>query len=105
VCGTDVDGYTFTAIAYGDSKIVVVPESEIVPDTEWRFVLVPTTLVGKTADDAWINVSGTYDGSGETHTLAECVEPPVTTEGTEYSYEVEVEFIGKIDPRARIIRH
>ncbi len=42
-------GYTYTGIAYGDSKLVVIPLSTIKANTEWRFYLLPIdSLGGKT---------------------------------------------------------
>jgi hypothetical protein len=89
-CGGDVDGYTHTAIAYGDGKLMVKPISTIKANSEWRFYLVPLdNLGGKTppdnasitikgqdpadpeiasvlasasgADNKWIDTSGDYD--------------------------------------------
>ena len=122
-CNGQVEGYTGTIIAYGDSKLVVIPLSDIRENTEWRFILRPlnigtvdppinfnnalVTIKGKRfpGDDDWIEVSGTYAGTAnDKHTLRECVKPPVTDEGTDYTFLVNVEGIGELDPRARIKR-
>ena len=71
--GTTVDGYTYTGIAYGDGKILVIPLSKIRADTEWRFFLLPidslggstayggstVTIDGKTAGDMVLTSGGT----------------------------------------------
>jgi len=122
-CNARVEGYTATYVAYGDSKLVVIPLSKIHENTEWRFILRPldignarsgidfknlmVTIKGKRSPgpDDWIDVSGTYNGSAaDKHTLVECVKPPVGLTGTEYTYLVTVEEVGKLDPRGRISR-
>jgi len=121
-CNAQVEGYTATFIAYGDSKLVVIPLSDIRPDTEWRFILRPlsvgdvnpdvyknalVTIKGKRfpGDDDWIEVSGTYNGTAnDKHTLRECVKPPVATDGTTYTFLVNVAGVGELDPRGRIKR-
>ena len=123
-CAGPVDGYTLTAVAYGDSKLLVVPLSDIRNDTEWRFILKPlkrrtdpagsdydnatVTISGKGASDAWINtagpgnspISGTLASDGM---LTACVKNlPDTTIGSEYSYIVHVDTVGTLDPRGRV---
>ncbi len=129
VCGGEVTGFTATAILYADSKLVVIPISEIRPNTEWRFILEPrllrsskstedfkdkvVTITGKRAEDAWINSAGTGAGGAITgtfnsatdHMLRACVNIPVNTaEDTEYQYMVAVDDIGDLDPRAKVKR-
>lgn len=118
-CG-DVSGFTLTAIAYGDSSLVVVPISKIRPDTEWRFELAPITKPSDTVDyrnanvkiigkpstampgqNDWINVGGQKGTDG---TLTECV-PATLPIGNTYEYFVEVEFVGTLDPRANVIEN
>jgi hypothetical protein len=121
-CGGDVDGYTHTAVAYGDGKLVVIPISQIIVDTEWRFILAPVTLpgdpidyrtaavtiTGKTGDDVWIDTAGPSNtpitGDFATDTiLTACVKGlPVSVVGTEYEFEVNVTGVGTLDPRGRV---
>ena len=121
-CGP-VSGYTLTAIAYGDSSLVVVPISEIRPDTEWRFKLVPITKAGDPVDyrnanvkilgkpstsmppgpNDWIDVSGQKSTSSD-GVLIQCV-PATLPIGNTYEYLVEVEFVGTLDPRANVIEN
>jgi len=126
-CGGDVDGYTRTAIAYGDGKLVVVPISTIKANTEWRFYLVPldnlggitppedTSVIIKGQDPAdpplksggnneWIDTSGDYgsaDSLGKVRYLAQCT-PETLVHGDEHKFEVTVEGIGTLDPRGRV---
>ena len=67
-------GYTFTVIHYGDSRLVVLPLSEIGRGYEWRFHLVPqqdspsiaaikeaeVTITGG-SNATWLNTSGKYN--------------------------------------------
>ncbi len=119
-CGATVAGYTSTVIAYGDSTLVVVPISKIRPNTEWRFELVPITkpsdaidyknvkveVIGKPSTvmtpgpNDWINVSGEKSTSSK-GVLTLCV--PATLPLNSYEYLVEVDSVGKLDPRARVI--
>lgn len=123
-CNGPVEGYTITAVAYGDSKMAVIPLSNIRNDTEWRFILGPismptdpttsdyesatVTISGKGANDAWINtagpgntpITGSFAADG---TLTACVRGlPDTSVGAEYSYLVHVDTIGTLDPRGRV---
>ena len=119
-CG-DVSGYTVTGIAYADSKLVVVPISRIRPDTEWRFYLRPVTnpndpdnyrdamvtIKGKFPAtnpppdrSDWIDVAGSYNGTPG-HYLVECV-PAALTSGEEFEFLVDVQFVGELDPRAKV---
>jgi len=123
-CGGEVEGYTWTAVAYGDSKMLVVPLSKIRNDTEWRFILKPVrlptdpplanyenatvTITGKTAADTWINTAGPGNslitGDFATNdTLTACVKglPDITVD-TDYSYIVDVATVGRLDPRGRV---
>jgi hypothetical protein len=121
-CG-DVSGYTVTGIAYADSKLVVVPVSRIRADTEWRFYLRPVTnpndpdnyrdatvtIKGKfpatnppPERNDWIDVAGSWSGTNTPgHYLVECV-PETVTEGEEFEFLVDVEFVGELDPRAKV---
>jgi hypothetical protein len=57
-------GYTYTGIAYGDSKLVVIPLSTIKANTEWRFYLLPIdSLGGKTVyGDSTVTIDGKLVG-------------------------------------------
>jgi hypothetical protein len=125
-CGGTVKGFTITYIAYGDSKLMVIPLSKIRNHTEWRFILDPltirksdsgkdykdskVTITGKRAEDVWLNtaalgdmlVSGTYNGATD-HMLTACVEiTPEPHLGDSFYFVVDVEDIGTLDPRADI---
>lgn len=123
-CGGQVSGYTHTAVVYGDSKMAVIPISQIKEDTEWRFILAPVTLpndppgsdypnatvtiTGKSAGDVWIDTAGPagmqISGDFATDTiLTACVRGlPVSLVGTEYNFEVTVTGVGTLDPRGRV---
>ena len=132
VCGGTVDGYTVTYIAYGDSKLVVIPISIISDQTEWRFILRPVkigksvsgddykgkkvTITGMSPAEPpghndWIDtagtasgnaISGTYNDAAD-HMLTACVkELPDTTPGTTYEFVVDVQDVGTLDPRAKV---
>lgn len=125
-CNSQVDGYTRTVILYGDSKIAVVPISHVRSNTEWRFrlqpVVLPTdnqgidynnvdvTITGKPAQNPlppdhndWITVSGSYNGAaGNNHNLVLCTKANLGAQGTTYEYEVKVDTVGIIDPRADV---
>ena len=120
--GTCIDktGYTYTGIAYGESKLVVIPLSEIRRDSEWRFYLLPidnlggatkyggskVTIKGKVGDasDNWIDVFGNFDDNrsvGGKSYIFVCV-PSTVAVGQEFEFEVTVDSIGYLDPRARV---
>ncbi len=129
VCNKEVTGFTATAILYADSKLVVIPISNIRPDTEWRFILEPrllgsadstedfkdktVTITGKRSpDDDWINtagpggtaITGTFN-SATNNMLTACVNIPANTpDDTQYYYVVDIVDVGELDPRARVRR-
>jgi len=116
-----LEGYTVTAVAYGDSYLIVIPISTVHPNSEFRFALAPkrrssenrdykTATVSNTSDDDdadtpanWMDVSGTFASDG---TLVACV-PNIAT-GQTYKYKVTISDgggteYGMLDPRADII--
>jgi hypothetical protein len=111
-CGTT--GWTVTTIHYGDSHIVVLPLSKVVKDAEFRFKLVPTgphrdnyqgvtvKVRGKRAEDSWFE-----EAEGKANVdkgfIRVCVDGTSLDIGDDFFYIVEVEGVGILDPRARII--
>lgn len=113
-CGTT--GWTVTAIHYGDSRIVVLPVSEVVKDAEFRFVLVPASkktdtidyrdvtvkVKGKPPHDTWFDETAGTAASGD-GTIRVCVDGASLSPGDEIAYLVEVDGVGVLDPRATVI--
>ncbi|NNK37091.1 MAG: hypothetical protein HKP03_01310 [Xanthomonadales bacterium] len=102
-------------VNYGDSEIRIVPPvKDLARKDILRFRLVPdkknsdevnynktiVTIKGKTADDEWIDLSGSYDSTGGFMDV--CVKPGLAKKT--YRYFVEVPNVGKIDPRADVTR-
>ena len=125
-CGGEVDGYTHTAIVYGEGNLVVVPISEIRANTEWRFYLVPTKLggamppdstsitiegqdpadppVASGGDNLWISTTGdfgTADKVGKLRYVAQCT-PDTLVRDDYHKFEITVDGIGTLDPRGRV---
>ena len=113
-CGTT--GWTLTAIHYGDSRIVVIPVSEVVENGELRFVLLPADektdtvdyknvtvkVVGKPPADSWFTEKSGTANSGD-GTIRVCIDDSQVNPGDEFSYEVIVDTVGILDPRATVI--
>jgi len=116
--GQQSSGFTMTAIHYGDSRLIVIPISAIEPNSEFRFLLVPKkrrdsdihnfekmdVAISSNDDDGdaepnWLQVNGNYDDDGPMLTL--CV--PATLSKSQYKYDVVVENVGQLDPRADVI--
>ena len=116
-----LEGYTATAIAYGDSHMVVIPLSKVHSNSEFRFRLRPqkqdndqfdwkdATIVVTSEDDDgdvpanWLDVSGTYrDNDGW---LVACVPDIETMRQIKYKVSVTKDGneLGMLDPRADII--
>lgn len=114
-----VQGFTLTAIHYGDSRLIVIPISKIKVNSEFRFILVPkrrsdtdevvfseqTVSISSDDDDdagetepGWLEVEGTASDDG---TLALCV--PESVARNRYKYDVVVTEVGQLDPRADVI--
>jgi len=109
-CGST--GHTFTWIKYGDSHLAALELSNIGRDAEWRFRLIPdrgagpiaytdaiVTITGKTAADAWVNISGQHSTDP---VLILCV-PAGLVIGADVNYMIDVQWVGELDPRARVV--
>jgi len=113
-------GWTHTAIHYGDSRIIVIPLSDVIEGEEMRFFLLPqlrgreakdyqgaTIRVTSKPADAWFDT-----GSGkftDAPIISTCVKNNIPT-GTEFEYKVEVIMPAEtpplkalLDPRAIVI--
>ncbi len=96
-------------IKYGDSKIDVTPKIEVGQTGEITVMLkpdkgyenTPVTVEGKTPNDSWLNKAGMTHGDGKKQLLI-CVKPNQAP--GEYKYNVIVEGVGSIDPRAIVIK-
>lgn len=113
-------GYTFVLIHYGDGRLATIPVANVRAGRELQYRLMPgpdsslvdysnmlVTITGKAAsgpfpappaDNAWLNASNTFDITGGV--MKVCV--PANPLGTSYFYEITVENVGKIDPRADV---
>lgn len=122
-CGTavvpiPVIGYTITGIHYGDSRLIVLPVSQIKPNSEFHFRLIPKVRTKSdqhnyqqmqvaitSADDDgdtpanWLHVDGTYND--DNRVLVACIPPTLTK--SEYKFMVTVQEVGQLDPRADVI--
>jgi len=95
-------------VKYGDSKIVVTPKIDVGQGGEIIVKLkadkgyenTKVTFDGKTANDGWLNKEMTF-GDGKKQIWI-CVDP--TQAPGEYRFNVEVDGVGTIDPRAIVIR-
>lgn len=111
-------GWTHTAIHYGDSRVIVIPLSDVVAGEEMRFFLIPE-IRGRAAldySDAQIKVTSKpadawFDTKAGKFTdapiISTCVKDGLAT-GTGFEYKVEVEFPAGtqkalLDPRAIVI--
>lgn len=106
-------GHSVTWIKYGDSHVGALAYTQIGRRAEWRFLLQPdrpgvgvyddalVTITAKPtgASQPWLSISGRYsDGTG----LVLCV-PDSLVVGTTIDYMIEVENVGKLDPRAEVV--
>ena len=109
-------GWTLTGIHYGDSRIVVIPISEVVKDAEMRFILIPAdestdtrdykdvtvTVEGKPPHDSWFEETSGEASSGD-GTIRVCIDGPSLDTGDVIEYLVKVDTVGDLDPRATVI--
>lgn len=106
-------GYSFTWIKYGDSHLGALAFTQIGRRSEWRFRLQPDRPGGGTysnkvvsisakpggSPQPWLSISGTY---ADDPVLVLCV-PDALTVGTDIDFMIEVEDVGELDPRARVV--
>jgi hypothetical protein len=106
-------GHTFTWIKYGDSHLGALAFSKIGRNAEWRFRLLPdhssgpnaytdalVTISGKTPADSWVSVSGQHSSNP---VLILCV-PEAIAINTDVNYMIDVQWVGKLDPRAKVVK-
>lgn len=132
-CCADCTGFSYTPVSYGDSRLKVLPATEIGQGSAWLLRLKPregyesavVTVSPKdegTSEECeaavsggldWLNATGSADkraagsaagsATGKPE-LSICVPEDVPI-GCVYGYDVEVEGVGILDPRARVVRH
>jgi len=130
-CGnTEMEGYTMTAVRYGDSGIIVLPLSDLRPNTEFRILLSPkirdtdeedyhavrVTVTGKQLKSTdrvstWIGGSSTFNDANKAGNknlkkgsfVVGCV-PSRSNYDDVFRYAVVVGNVGTIDPRAKVVR-
>lgn len=103
----DGKGKVDLVVKYGDSKIDVTPRIEVGKGGEINVMLkaekgfegTKVSFDGKTTDDDWLDKDMTY-GDGKKQVLI-CVDP--NQAAGEYRYNVIVDGVGSIDPRAIVI--
>lgn len=112
-CQAEVIGYTRTKVRYGDSYLEVRPVSNVWANTEFQVELRPRDATrirslevrGDEADEdaGWIRGTGEgqEDDPSGTIIIVGCV--PNAEPGKEYKFDVLVDGVGVLDPRARII--
>ena len=112
-------GWTHTIVHYGDSRVVVIPVSEVRAGQEMRFFLVPqlkgrgatdfqnatVKIVGKPPADVWFTQK---TGNASAVFLSFCVNGSLAVNDT-FEYKVEVfdstgtDLKAMLDPRAIVI--
>lgn len=107
-----------TQITYGDSQIVTKPKSNVKAGREFQFMLKPkhdnendevdhdtvlVTVIGKDAASSWIGGSATKEMTGPSGKFFGGCVPTDAENGTIYRYEVRVETVGTLDPRAEVV--
>lgn len=107
-------GRASVKVEYGDSYIVVTPKTNVKPGGEFIYDFKPernpgsgtdytqvdVVIEGKGPDDQWLNKTAKF-GNGKTPIFI-CVDAS-QAEGT-YEFFVRVPGVGKIDPRAIVIK-
>jgi hypothetical protein len=96
-------------VKYGDSKIDVTAKIEVAQSGEINVMLKPDkgfenteiAFEGKNVEDAWLNKKDMKHSDGKKQVFI-CVKPDQAP--GEYSYNVVVDGVGKIDPRAIVIQ-
>lgn len=109
----DGSGHTFTWIKYGDSHLGALALSKIGRKSEWRFRLIPDNPGGGTYADKvvtiaakpggtpqpWLSISGKHSVNP---VLVLCVPDTLALNDT-IEYMIEVQDVGELDPRARVV--
>ncbi|MEJ2129874.1 MAG: hypothetical protein P8X81_13680 [Woeseiaceae bacterium] len=111
----DSTGFTFVFIKYGDSHMAAKAVITVHAGAELQYRLIPdhghannyeeatVTITKKpspppASDADWVEASGTFDDDGGVLTV--CV--PDEPEADSYYYQIEVDGVGSLDPRADV---
>ena len=118
LCGA-VDGFTVSYFVYGEGEMVIVPLSEVRPETVFVIGLDPldgfddavVTVSGTSGNAGWIDATGYYDGLPRDKYPKKgalevgCV--PDAPVGTSYKFKIEVvkgDVTNILDPRAGVVK-
>ena len=117
-CNKGVDGYTVTAVHYGDGRIIVIPITIVRANYELQFLLVPkirdktdppngyktfdVEITGTGAAASWLGSTKSFNSSNRGLMSGGCV-PDNAIVGTMYKYNIVVPGIGRLDPRAEVV--
>ena len=120
LCAGGARGRTTTRLEYGEDDIDIKWRSRVGFGSEFRIHLKPkkgykdkeVEIIGRSGTRpggggtpfAWLNIADSYDdlkAARKGPYLVLCV-PPNTPIGTEYKFDVRVESVGEIDPRADV---
>ncbi len=116
-CNRQVDGFTMTAIHYGDARIFALPLSKVRPNTEFRFLLIPkhraktdtrdfatvdVTVNGKNGTEPWLGATKSFNAASKGMLVGGCV-PDNAAVGSTIHYEIHITDVGYLDPRADVV--
>lgn len=106
------DGYTQTKLKFGDSRIAMLPVSEVLPNTKFRIrVIAPegfknknVEVTSKTADSSWLDTDPMLPQPRTDVIFVDGCVPADADEGEIYSFDVKITGVGTLDPRLEVVR-
>lgn len=112
VCSRPVDGYTQTNLKFGDAHISMKALSTVIPNSEFRLKIVAdkgfgnknVSIVPKNAASSWLATAPMRVSPGSKVLPAGDCVPVSAPIGTVYEFDVVVEDVGTLDPRAEVVR-
>ena len=112
VCNRPVDGFTQTTLKFGDAHQSMKAHSTVIPNSEFRLKIVAdrgfanknVSIVPKNAASSWLATTPMRLSPGKNVLPADDCVPTSAPVGFVYEFDVVVEDVGTLDPRAEVVR-
>lgn len=112
ICSRPVDGFTQTKLKFGDAHLSMKAHSTVIPNSEFRLKIVAdkgfqnkaVSIVPKNAASIWLQTAGRPLIAGVNVLTADDCVPITAPIGTIYEFDIVVQDVGTLDPRAEVVR-
>ena len=112
ICNRPVEGFTQTKLKFGDAHLSMKAQSTVIPNSEFRLKIVAdkgfgdknVSIVPKNTASGWLATAPMRVSPGSNVLPADDCVPVSAPIGTVFEFDVVVEDVGTLDPRAEVVR-